>query len=123
MSQWDFWPKKRQAHYGTLAQYDMWYFGTNEFRVVVRGKGTKESPLATTRRKISSLLARSTLWRRPKRLLKRATRAREARDSRSFMKSPRAEGVDVMPRTLPISPRRFSIAAALAACRAAVAAG
>ena len=46
MSQWDFWPKKRQAHYGTLAQYDMWYFGTNEFRVVIRGKGTKESPLS-----------------------------------------------------------------------------
>jgi hypothetical protein len=44
MSQWDFWPKKRQAHYGT--QYDMWYFGTNEFRVVIRGKGTKESPLS-----------------------------------------------------------------------------
>ena len=46
MSQWDFWPKKRQAHYGTLAQYDMWYLGTNEFRVVIRGKGTEESPLS-----------------------------------------------------------------------------
>jgi hypothetical protein len=46
MRKWDFWPKKRQAHYGTLAQYDMWYFGTNEFRVVIRGKGTKESPLS-----------------------------------------------------------------------------
>ena len=40
MSQWDFWPRKRQAHYGTLVKYDMRYFGTNEFRVVVRGKGT-----------------------------------------------------------------------------------
>jgi hypothetical protein len=46
MSQRDFWPKKRQAHYGTLAQYDMWYFGTNEFRVVICGKGTEESPLS-----------------------------------------------------------------------------
>ena len=46
MSQWDYWPKSRQTHYGTLAQYDMWYFGTNEFRVVIRGKGTKESPLS-----------------------------------------------------------------------------
>ena len=27
MSQWDIWPKNRQAYYGTLAQYDMWYFG------------------------------------------------------------------------------------------------
>jgi len=43
MSEWDFWPKNRQAHYGTLAQYDMWYFGSNEFRVVIRGKGTEES--------------------------------------------------------------------------------
>jgi hypothetical protein len=46
MSQWDFWPRKRQAHYGTLVKYDMWYFGTNEFRVVIRGKGTEESPLS-----------------------------------------------------------------------------
>jgi hypothetical protein len=46
MSQWDFWPKSRQKHYGTLVQYDMWYFGTKEFRVVIRGKGTKESPLS-----------------------------------------------------------------------------
>jgi len=46
MSEWDFWPKHRQAHYGTLAQYDMWYFGSNEFRVVIRGKGTEASPLS-----------------------------------------------------------------------------
>jgi hypothetical protein len=46
MSQWDFWPKNRQAYYGTLAQYDMWYFGTSQFRVVIRGKGTEEFPLS-----------------------------------------------------------------------------
>ena len=46
MSQWDFWPKNRQAYCGTLAQYDMWYFGTSQFRVVIRGKGTEESPLS-----------------------------------------------------------------------------